>query len=346
MGNRVLAYILWGLNLYLWRPSVLRKMQWPPQAAFWIRLAVLSAAFCQTLRVDEWAVTFDGTLGVHNLARFLKYLFVLPLAVCALVGISQIRGSRLPRYFAWLSLFTLALLVALFVPFAHEPEQLDGEVALTPAAFASLEAIYLYLFFVGLRIFRDYDADRRRDTAPIGRARGILLGIAFACVIAYVFVRIFVVLIFFLEPSWIPTIRMFDPSGLFAASAILTLGISHLPITLMRRIVLIWGYVQQERMLMNLRHLRQEMVGISKPLPWRQPSWLECLRNPSHALYCTLIDILDRRTLVLANIAAGDAPHRIPPAARMVLTSLPANQDWVEMAQSLDHMVRTESRDY
>ncbi len=82
-----------------------------------------------------------------------------------------------------------------------------------------------------------------------------------------------------------------------------------------------------------MERLRRELAKLTSPLPWAPATWEEYLLQPSYALYCTLIDILDRRSLLLARTQARSIGSIAPKKLNWLFAPLPDTGDWVDLLQ-------------
>ncbi len=322
----------WVIALYLFRPRILHRPEWRQPRGLMLRLFMVNFALSLTLQIDPLAVSFDRAVGINNLSWLLGYLFCVAGSYCGLTLWVWLRGGTFPRRSAIFALITARLLV-LFFPFLTENQEFLRTAI--PSTYAQLffwtlmSLFYVLMAREGERIVNDFLPN---EQLPSGRVR---LGLTLA---SFQAVRIFAVLRALAASS-----VLFDPLQPFARPALIlgdlsisacivciVLGSS--PIKWLQVGARLWIYLEQQQTCHALDRLRAQLVRVSAPIPWTAPSLRERLLQPSFALYCYLIDILDRRSLLLERIHR-DRAIPLPRGLMLLLEELPPTEDWVELLQ-------------
>jgi hypothetical protein len=127
------------------------------------------------------------------------------------------------------------------------------------------------------------------------------------------------------------------------ASCIFLFALFHAPRAWLQTIARIWIYVDQRLALFELERLRTQLVRVTSPLPWSRPTLIDVWSQPSYALYCTLIDILDRRSLLLGALQTGTVRRSLTPAVEYLLQDLPETSNWVEVLQHIRGITKRKS---
>ena len=240
---------------------------------------------------------------------------------------------------------TIALYVLLFPLLAQEAEHLHDDFAPTWASLFFREISYVWLTLMageGLQMIRRY---LQQEQLPTGHLRFTFLIIALRSLFAFAVVRGLTSLVVFFDPGWPSTHLALIGSDLILASSVLMFALFHAPRSWLRTIGRLWVYLDQQAAIRDLDRLRKQLVRMTSPLPWPPPTWRERWFQPSYALYCILIDILDRRSLLLSGGQIGTPSKPFSISVQNLLVELPETSDWIELLQYFRAIPKMESRE-
>ncbi len=261
-----------------------------------------------------------------------------------LAGWGRVRNCLSSWRLATITGIMIGLYLFLFPFVAREPEQLHDSFANTWTALLFREVSYIWLVLMvgeGLGMVRRYV---QREELLSGHLRFGLLSLAFRCLLAFAAVRILLSFIVYFNPNWPLSHVTLLGSHLMLATCVLFFALAHAPLGWLRTAARLKIYVDQQLALRDLEALRQQLVPLTRPLPWALPTWRESWSQPSYALYCNLIEILDRRSLLLEQVEAGAVHKPMSPAVQNLLGELPNTSDWVELLQHVREIAKGKSQ--
>ncbi len=170
----------------------------------------------------------------------------------------------------------------------------------TPAVLAYCATVYLWVWLTAQEVISAMRPLLHRRRLPTGNCGSRSLCLRSTVDALFALVRSLILIWVFFDPNWS---LAYQASALsYGLLALLWIGfaLALLPLRFLSPAVRVWIYLEQQRTLYQLERLRRELGNLTSPLPWKPATWQENLLQPSYALYCTLIDILDRRSLLLA----------------------------------------------
>ncbi len=331
--DALMALSFWIATFYLFRPGAIRRSEGTTLTGWLPRLFVLNAALSLSVQVDAWAPALDRTFQINNLSWFIGYVLAAIAGYCGLAGWGRVRRYlSLPRL-TIITVVILSLYLLLFPALAGDPEQLHNDFAKTWNGLVFRETSYLWLVLManeGLGMIRRY---WRHETFSTGHVRLGLLILAFRCMLVFAVLRTLISAVVYVDPSWpLVQIALLGSHLIFAACVIL-FALAHAPLGWLRMAARAKVYLDQQLALRELVGLRRQLINITSPLPWPLPTWRESWLQPSYALYCNLMDILDRRSMLLAAIQTGSLNKPVTPTVNRLLGELPDTSDWVELLQ-------------
>ena len=324
------AMAMWGMTLYLCRPSALRQVQWNWSESLLTRLFAMAFAVGLTFQVDWLAERLDRALGIGNASWFLGYAFCILGVYCGLAAWLSVRKLSMWRG-TLISVSALILLVVLFPFLGAEKENSHDTLFVTPAVLAYSTIVYLWVALMAQEGLAAIRLLLSEEALPTGQLRLVISMLAIYSGCAFVLVRSLTLTAVFFDSSW----PLPEPAKVLSQVLLALLGLGFAlalgPLRLLAPIAWVWVYLQEQQTLYQMERLRKELVQLTAPLPWPAATWRERLWQPSYALYCTLIEVLDRRTLLLAQ-AQGAAPQsRWPPKLDWLFAPLPETEDWVDL---------------
>lgn len=324
----------WALTCYLWRPSEIRKGGWKDHRVLGTRLFALCLAISFLFQVDPLGADFDAVMGVHNLSWVFGYVSSVIAIYAGMVALANIRRINLPPLLPFATICVVACFGLLLLGLVTSPEELHDDFPTSLAALLFREALYSYLLivsFFGFKMFRDLMTNEKLAT---GQLRGFVM--MFAFVVAFVFctLRWVVSLVAFFSPDLILSVPLLRGSNLILVLCIMSLIVGLAPAAWLRFPVRLLVYTEQQRTLYDLEYCRGRLVALTGKLPWIQPSYADRWFNPPFVMYCSLIDILDRRMLLKAlledeTFQATDMHYRVA----SLLEHMPDTDDWVELVK-------------
>jgi hypothetical protein len=325
----------WLATLYLFRPSAVRRSEWHKVASWLPRLFVLSLALSLSLQVDAWTPAIDSALHINNLSWLVGYMFAVVSGYSGEAGWGSVRHYLSSRRVAIICITTVAAFILLFPWLMQEPEQLHDAFATTAASLLFREISYVWLVLMAGEGHQMVSRYLQLEDQATGHFRFGLVIFGFRSLLAFAFVRGISSLVVFFDPNWSLARLALISSDLMLASCVLFFALFHAPRSWLAAIARIWTYLDQRLALHELEKLRTELVALTSPLPWSRPTRSEVWSQPSYALYCTLIDILDRRSLLLGAMQTGTWSEPLTPAVTRLLEELPETLDWVELLQHI-----------
>lgn len=324
------AMVFWGITLYLFRPSVMRRVEWPE--SYIARLFTFCLAVGLTVMTEPLAQLLDYAT-INNLSWLLGYALsalgsYFGLYAWAIVHKLSMRRGTL------ILLTTLLVLTLLFPALAMDREiPHDGSIgSRTHLVFCT--TMYLFLAFMSLEVLpmlRRLLKDEHSATGQLRLMSGIL---GVECGLVFALIRSLLMIGTFVDPAWgMANIVKQITTTLMALCAIGLVGAAT-PYRFLLPLAWVRSYLQQQRALYRLQKLRRTLGRLTSPLPWPGPSWHEQIFQPSYALYCCVIDILDRRSILVQTRA--DYRETIVTDVIWLFEPLPET-DWLG---TLDHFRR------
>ncbi len=246
----------------------------------------------------------------------------------------------MPRRVTLVAFGTVVLLVLAFRPLAGVPEIPHSASMDTTAQLVFRVILYFFFGFMateGLRVFQQF---LRREELPTGRLRiGLLIGSLYFA-LSFTLLRTLNGLALIWNVAAPVAGITWAVANVSIAVCILGFALSFAPLRWFRALARVAIYLEQQATLRDLDKLRRQLVRYTAPLPWAQPKRRERWSQPSYAIYCILIDILDRRSLLLADPFAGDAPVGLPAELNLLLAELPETNDWIALMQYVRQIAR------
>jgi hypothetical protein len=338
--DQLLAFPFWTLTLYLLRPTVLHEGAWRKPEGLLARLFVGNAALSLTFQMDPVAQAFDRAVGVPNLSWLLAYVLGVATAYCGFSTWTYLKEQHLPRRATPVAIGTIVLLVLAFRPLAGVPEIPHSAAIDTTAQLIFRVILYLFFAFIANEALGVFQQFLRREELPTGRLRiGLLIG-ALYFALGFTLLRTFDGLALLL--NWAAPIAAITwaVANVLIAICILGFALAFAPLRWFRVLARFAMYLEQQATLRDLDKLRRQLVLYTAPLPWAQPKWRERWFQPSYAIYCILIDILDRRSLLLADLSAGNTQVGLPAELSLLLADLPESSDWIALMKYVRQIAR------
>ena len=337
--DQLLALPFWAISLYLLRPSVLREAKWRQPSGILARLFTITAATSLTFQADPIALWFDQAMGIRNLSWLLAYVLGVATTYFGFSAWTYLREHHLPRRAAAFAFGTILLLGLAFVPLAVLPEIPHSASFNTDEQVIFRTILYLFMGLMsieGLRVFKQF---ARQEELPTGRLRiGILIASLY-CALGFALIRLFdgvALLVNWTSPLTTPAWAL---GNSLIAVCILGFALAFAPLRWLRIPARFFLYLEQQRTRRDLEKLRLQLVRLTTPPPWPQPKWRERWFQPSYAIYCTLIDILDRRSFLLADQDAN-GQSTVPVELEPLLADLPETDDWIDLLQPMLQIAR------
>ena len=224
-------------------------------------------------------------------------------------------------------------LVLLFPALAADPETSHDTLFTTPAVLAYCTTVYLWVALTAQEVISAMRPLLNREELPTGQMRIAISLFAVNCGRAFALVRSLILIWVFFHPD---RSLAYQASALsYALLALLGIGFAAalLPLRFLSPAARVWIYLEQQRTLYQLERLRRELANLTSPLPWKPATWQENLLQPSYALYCVLIDILDSRSLLLARTQSHSQLSNASKKLNWLFAPLPDTEDWVDLLQ-------------
>jgi hypothetical protein len=336
------ALAMWCLTAYLFWPRT-RQRSWNQSEGLLIRLFAVNFALGLTVQVAPIAGALDQAVGVNNLSWFVAYALciigvyfglVLWLRTCK---VSTRRGTLI-------SIGTLLFLVLLFPALAAERETNHDTLFVTPTVLVYSTTVYLWVALTAREVIHAMRLLLSREELPTGQMRIAISMFAVNCGRAFVLVRSLILIVVFFYPHW----SLAAQASAFSYALLALLGIGFalalMPLRFLSPAVRTWIYLEQQRTLLQMERLRRELAKLTSPLPWKPATWQEHLLQPSYALYCALIDVLDRRSLLLARTQTRSTVSSTPQRLNWLFAPLPDTEDWVDLLQYFRQNLNSTSR--
>ncbi len=338
--NQLVALPFWALTFYLLRPSVLRQGEWRKPEGLLARLFTSNAALALTLQADPVATRLDAAVGIRNLSWLLAYILGVTTTYCGFSAWTYLREKQLPRRAAALAMGTILLLALAFAPLAALPEIPHTAAFDTPSQVWFRLILYLFMGLMAIEALRVFQQFLRQEKLPTGRLRiGLLIGSLYFA-LGFTLLRMvdgIALLLNWRPPLTAPT---WPFANVLIAVCILGLALAFAPLRWFRILARFVMYIEQQRTRRDLERLRRQMVHLTAPPPWPQPQWWERWFQPSYAIYCVLIDILDRRSFLLAELQDARGRASVPARLEPLLADLPETEDWIELLQHVRQIAR------
>lgn len=338
--DQLLALPFWAITFYLLRPSVLRQVEWRKPEGILARLFTSNAALSLTLQADPVARRFDQAIGIRNLSWLLAYLLGVTTTYFGFSAWTYLRENHLPRRATALAMGTIVLLVLAFLPLTASPEIPHSGSFDTPAQVFFRVILYLFMGLManeGLRVFKQF---LQQEELPTGRLRIGLLIASLYFALGFALVRMSDGIALLLNWRSPLTELAWALGDLLIAICILGFALAFAPLRWFRVLARFFMYIEQQRTRRDLEKLRLQLVRLTAPPPWPQPLWRERWFEPSYAIYCVLIDILDRRSFLLADRQNTNGQAAVPTALDLLLADLPETDDWIELLQHMRMIAR------
>jgi len=325
------AVVFWVLTLYF-----LRQRSWTHPEGTYMRIFAASMALGLAFQVGSIANAVDHWCGIHNLSWWLGYV---PCVVGVFFGLlTWLYSCQLSaRRAAFILIGTLATQIGLFPLLAAEGEASHEILIHTPVQIAYASSMYLFLALMSLEVLRPIRLRLRAEKLPTGQLRLIISMIAVYFGLAFTFVRTLAVCLASTQSGFLLADGASWTGNVLLALCAVGFGLALTPLRFLAPVAWIWVYCQQQLLLSRLGKLRAELVKLTSPLPWSMASLSDQLLRPSYALYCTLIDILDRRSLFLSQARYDATPRISPSRIEWLFSSLPPSEDWVELLDYFRH---------
>ncbi|OQY99612.1 MAG: hypothetical protein B6D41_00885 [Chloroflexi bacterium UTCFX4] len=266
----------------------------------------------------------------------LRVFFLETCYVFAIAALHTVKGWRMPRivtaaiigfYGIWLFVF-LALVQTPLPSFANT----DATLEYTLPAFILLRiAAATSTLFLLAELTRCLYRIWQGDQFLAGRLRFCFFttGAALAFLNRFfVFAHIGAVIG---SSEWSGVMLAIEKNLNFAATLFFVLGC--LPPGIMKRFARVVLYLDQQRAILELALLRAALFHLTAPLPWPLPNWRTRLDQPAFVLYSSMIDVLDRLSLL----------ESLPPSATIHLEGVEVIHTLLapdELLERLRHMAR------
>ena len=180
----------------------------------------------------------------------------------------------------------------------------------------------------------------RQEELPTGRLRiGLLIGSLYFA-LGFALVRTLDGIALLLNWTSPLTKLAWALGDSLIAVCILGFALAFAPLRWLGVLARIFMYLEQQRTRRDLEKLRLQLVRLTAPPPWPQPKWRERWFQPSYAIYCILIDILDRRSFLLADLQNANGRAALPAALDPLLADLPETDDWIGLLQHVRQIAR------
>lgn len=340
-GDAALATLFWLLALYLFRSKPRSGQRWSDRRANAGRFLVLFLAISLSFQIDPFAARFDALVGLNNLSWMLAYGNAVAAAYAGVLAMVIMAKRTIPRRLNVMTVVMLGALFLLYPALASTPEEFHNTLPQSAALLIFRELLYAYLALmaiVGIRIHLGWLRDERFDT---GKFRGAVLLVSLCSGVAFFLSRAVGSLFVYFSPDTFLYNPLLRTSNVLAGIAIAGLACAFAPPTLYRLPVRTFTYLKQRLALRNLEHLRNQMLPVTGELPWPPPSQRDRWFDTPYALYCTLIDVLDRAN-ILHGLVVDNNPKITPAHRRLVenLERLPNTKDWVELLPYMRQLSR------
>lgn len=349
-----MAWIDLGMALGFWALWLVLRRGGKPLAQVWQDRRVLGARFFAftmalslSLQIDPFAARLDDAVGIRNVSWVLGYVFAIGAVYAGIVSVTAVDARATPR---WLTGFTFALvgfLIALTPTLAGLPEELHNELPRSLWTLVMREALYVYLLCISSIGFTTFARWQLREKLPGAKLRNWLMLYGFAAGFGFCLFRGTASVIVYANPNWMwyDTATTVSSVMLFSCMTALTLGLA--PVSWLRTPVRVILYFKQRIALRDLEILRVRLMRHTGALPWAQPTRTERWFRVPYALYCTLIDILDRRTLLLGEYARAEgAVQDGYPQWFRELEYLPETEDWIVLVRHFQRVARNLDKGY
>ena len=322
---------MWCLTVYLFWPR--RNQRTLNQSeGLLIRLFAINFSAGLTVQVNPIAEARDRLVGVNNLSWFVGYTLCILGAYFGLL--LWLRTSKLSiRRGTVISIGTLLLLVLLFPALAADQETSHDTLFIPSAALAYSTTVYLWVALTAQEVMAAMRRLRSQEELATGQLRIAIAMFAVNCGRAFVLVRSLILILVFFYPDW----AWANSANSFSYTLLALLGIGFalalMPLRLLSPAARVWLFCEQQRTLYQMENLQRDLAKLTSPLPWAPATWKEHLLQPSYALYCTLIDILDRRSLLLAKTQGRSQAAIASTRLNWLFAPLPDTEDWVDLLQ-------------
>ncbi len=345
LPDLILTLGFWSVVLYLFRPSIIGQHDWRDKRVLGLRLLALFLAVSLSFQVDFLASKFDAWIGIPNLSWLLGYVPAIFAGYATAIALSAMANRSLPRWIGIATAITLVGFGLLFLGLRAGPELPHDQFPKTTTLLVFRELLYAYMFLAGacaLVVLLDW---QMKEKLPTGRLRGLLALISCSSGMLFLVLRGTASLVDFFLPGWSLEQSAFGTTGLLISLSIATMILCFVPLSWLQLPARGLIFLDQILTLRELRALRARLVAVTGAVLWSQPSSRESLRNPPYALYCTLIDILDRRMLLLASVR--DKKENITEAhvkLAALLEVVPDTKDWAELLGYIRGVARQAER--
>jgi hypothetical protein len=342
----ILVVAFWVLVLFVLHPKASRDKDWRDRPTLGGRVLALCIAVSLSFQIDPLGAWFDSAVGVNNLSWLLGYLNAVVGIYAGVTGLLAVRDRKPPRWATLATVGAILTLFLLFPGFAAGPEELHNGLPSTVLSLLFRAALYVHATLLALFTIGIMRRWLEKEELPTGRLRFSSGIIACATGVLFFIMRGPTAFLTFLMPvpGWL------NPSVIAISSGLIVVCLSGLfltfsPVAWLRLPARWLVYIEQMLTLRDVERFRNQLVAVSGPIPWTQPSWLDRWLNTPYALYCTLIDILDRRILLQASLENADSTvtsaHR---ELAGLLETIPDTTDWVEVLKHVHNLSRQAAR--
>lgn len=337
----LMALAFWALCFSLHRGSKsLRRVLQDPRV-IGARMFALCIALSLSFQIDPFAGMLDRALGINNLSWLVGYVLAVCAVYAGIFSVTAVDARTPPR---WLTVLTLAVIGGFLVltpGLTRAAEELHDALPKSTPTLLLRELLYVYLLSISALGFTNFARWQLHEKLPSGKLRNWLMMYGFAAGFGFCVLRGAASVMLYADPQWteFDLATTVSSALLFSCMAALTFGLA--PVSWLRVPVRAILYAKQRIALHRLEQLRGHLAPYTGVLPWTQPTNRERWFNVPYALYCTLIDILDRRTLLLARLNREGVmaePHQRELA--MALQSLPDTENWIELVRHFQDVAR------
>lgn len=279
----ILIYLL--LIVYLLRPNVLQGQS---------RRVILLLRWCLALNaLGELIIKFgDLMLPLSPTAALLVGRGLTTIGFFfAYLSLSEIAGTPAPRWLRFALLCPGAAaglgLSTLWLTSAMSPASLSELLERARTAMVLFEGV-LFALFIPL-----FYRLTKRETATLGRTRfGLFL---LAVIWGEVVIVLYFAKLFALSAGHIGLAAFFDEFAFwFDLLNTMALVTGLLPAPLLRRLIEVGEYLDNQLAILELRYLIAALDHYSPKFQWPNPTLFECLRASHFALYALMTRVLDQ----------------------------------------------------
>lgn len=315
----------------MFRPSALGSSEWYQPRGLFVRLFVMNFAAALTVQIDSIALGIDHSTGINNLSWLLGYLFTIGGSYCGLTSWLWIRGATYSRRAAQICVLTAIVVVLFFPLLAAEPELLRAQLPSKRVQILYWSIMSLFYVLSAREVAKVVRGFLSQEESEIGRMRLGLTSASLQAASVFAVARVSAGLALTLDglqPLMRASLGVADVS---ISVCLVCFLLAASPLRWLQFVGRFRIYVAQLRTEWELERLRRRLTDFTAPVPWRSPSWHDRLLRPSYVLYCTLIDILDRWSLLQEDLQASPNKNSAAMELNRQLGDMPATEDWVEL---------------